>query len=513
MYVRPPLPARRSTGAPPPPPRRTVASSSEPKDTAETEVEGIAARIARLQSSQVGRPLIIGKPEPKVSENEFSQEHEQEEMFEEEAIIPPPPPPRRRAVLPASSASKENRRPTWEDIEARGEDFVRAISRKPPPIPSAKAEATETPTHSVPGRRLPPRPARLPTPPPEPEFEPEYQASEEITACIKCHDFSFVDEHAAQFPRETVASLDQLAYDLTCPWSSETEKFRAIFTWLHHNIAYDADAFFCGNVQASTPESTLRSGLAVCDGYAGLFTSLAERASLQSMKVVGHGKGFGYIATEQGGPVPRYQGNHAWNCALMDGEWRLVDSCWGAGTVSSGGYTKGFNPTWFTFTNAQFGKRHYPEDSAYQLISEDEGGAVTWEDYILEDEGPQIYGAFYANNFSPQYLQPSTKYIQRGSWVTFYLFKLCEHLSTADCDNYVSFISLPDQSRTPLAFNEESGGWSANVYIPNDGGEIFLYYVTEVGGKDAKGLGTSGFNASIGRKAMQFGRLCSWTAV
>ncbi|KAF5393431.1 hypothetical protein D9757_000618 [Collybiopsis confluens] len=479
MALRPPLPPRRST-PPPPPPRRAAPSSSELNDAS----QGIAARIGSLQL-HVGRSPMTGRAERKVPVTP-----EQEE--DEEVIVRP----------------KTNRRPTWDDIKVRGEDYVQAISRRPPPIPS-------TPT-AGPARRLPPKPARLPTPPPEPEIEPEpvieHEESESSTTCIKCHDFSFVDAHAAQFPRETVASLDQLAYDLTCPWENETEKFRAIFCWLHHNIAYDADAFFCGNVQASTPESTLRSGLAVCDGYAGLFASLADRAGLQSMRIGGHGKGFGYIPTEQGGPVPQYQGNHAWNCALMDGEWRLVDSCWGAGAVSSEGYIKGFNPTWFTFTNAQFGKRHYPEDPSYQLISGEEGGPISWKDYILEDEGPQIFGPFHTNNYSPFYLQPSAKYIQSGAWVTFYLFKVCEHLSTDDADNYVAFISLPDQSRTPLTFNVDSGGWSASVYIPS-GGDISLYYVTEVSGQDAKGLGVKGFNSSIGRKAMQFGGLCRWIAV
>ncbi|KAJ3735737.1 hypothetical protein DFJ43DRAFT_991155 [Lentinula guzmanii] len=332
------------------------------------------------------------------------------------------------------------------------------------------------------------------------------------SGCLKCYDFSSVDDHAARFPRNMVTSLDQLADDLTSPWETETEKFRAIFTWLHHNIAYDADVFFCGNVQASTPESTLESGLAVCDGYAGLFASLAERSGLQAMKITGHGKGFGYIPTEAGGPVPQYQGNHAWDCALMDDEWRLIDSCWGAGAVDSSGFRKRFTPTWFTYTNAEFGKRHYPEDPAYQLISDEDGGPVSWEDYILEPEGPLLFNDFYTNNFSPQFVQPSTKYIQSGTWVSFHLFKLCEHLSTAEADNFVHVVSLPDGSRTPLTLND-SGGWSATVYMPAGEGEVSLFYVTQIGGKDATGLTVKDYTAAVGRKAMHFGGLCKWTLI
>ena len=77
-------------------------------------------------------------------------------------------------------------------------------------------------------------PARLPTPEPEPEPEyPDdahqsdegYQSQEE--SCIKCHDFSAIDAHAALFPRHTVTSVQKLAHDLTAPFASETEKARA----------------------------------------------------------------------------------------------------------------------------------------------------------------------------------------------------------------------------------------------------------------------------------------------
>ncbi|KAJ3977621.1 hypothetical protein EV361DRAFT_878035 [Lentinula raphanica] len=492
--VRPPLPARRTSGVPPPPPpRRSAPIIPNSQDEQESpKLTGIAARIASLQLDHVGKPTISGKPKlpervPQPVTPEEKLESEEREPEIEKA--PPPPPPRR------GSSVSLLRRPTWDEVEARGPEFVRALSRKPPPIP--------------------PKPTRLPTPPPEPEpvYEEPEQASETSTlSCIKCYDFSSVDNHAAQFPRHTIVSLDQLSYDLTSPWETETEKFRAIFTWLHHNIAYDADAFFCGNVQASTPEATLESGLAVCDGYAGLFTSLAERSGLQAMKVTGHGKGFGYIPTEAGGLVPQYQGNHAWNCALMDGEWRLVDSCWGAGAVSSSGFSKLFKPTWFTFTNAEFGKRHYPEDPAYQLISDEDGGPVSWEDYILEPEGPLLFNDFYDHDFSPQFVQPSTKYLQSGTWVSFHLFKLCEHISTAEADNYVHVISLPDGSRTPLTLND-SGGWSATVYVPAGDGEVSLFYITKIGDKDAKGLTVRDYNASVGRKAMYFGGLCRWTVV
>ena len=86
-------------------------------------------------------------------------------------------------------------------------------------------------------------------------------------------------------------SLDWLAGQLTDPFPSLTDKARAIFTWLHHNIDYNVEAFFNNNVRSSTPASTLDSGLAVCEGYAALFTAIATKAGLQSVVVSGYGKG------------------------------------------------------------------------------------------------------------------------------------------------------------------------------------------------------------------------------
>ncbi|KAJ7188193.1 hypothetical protein C8R46DRAFT_1053974 [Mycena filopes] len=495
MSARPPLPPRRSV--PPPRPESTI---DVPTPT------GIAARIASLQLNQIGRnPLDRNEPAKPAAVN----------------TPPPPPPPRRNAP------SLPPRTRTLSEIAERDPQLAKLLSRRPPPPPLPKTASTPT----VPPRRLPPMPARLPTPPPEPEPEYEeeeldeyveeeytqsdegYQSQDSESACMKCFDFSAVDAHASQFPRQTVSSVRQLAIDLTAPFASETEKARAIFYWLHCNITYDVEAFFSGNLSASTADSTLRSGLAVCDGYAGLFVSLAEYAGLQAHKVTGHGKGFGYAALPPGAPVPPESSNHAWNCVLMDGDWRLLDSCWGAGALMGDAYTQRFAPVWFTSTPSEFGKRHFPTDPSYQLISEADGGPVSWEDYILAPEEPLVYGDFDTQNFMRDLLQPATAEIQSGGWVSFHLFKQCEHMSRDEADNYVYFINAPDDTKTTLLLNAE-GGWSANIYMPRGlAGSVSLNFVTSFDNRDAKGLSPEKFKSSIGRKAMAWQGLCHWRLV
>ncbi|KAF8455156.1 hypothetical protein BGX38DRAFT_1169357, partial [Terfezia claveryi] len=64
---------------------------------------------------------------------------------------------------------------------------------------------------------------------------------------------------------------------LSAPFPNSTlDIARAIFTWLHHNVAYDTKSFFGNSVTHMTPQDTLSTGLAVCQGYAELFVELAR---------------------------------------------------------------------------------------------------------------------------------------------------------------------------------------------------------------------------------------------
>jgi hypothetical protein len=279
---------------------------------------------------------------------------------------------------------------------------------------------------------------------------------------------------------------------------------------MHHNISYDAQSFFAGTVKPATPQSTLTSGLAVCDGYAGLYIDLAEKAGLQAYKVSGHGKGFGYRALAPGEGVPKISTNHAWNCVLMDGEWRLIDATWGAGILNGDGlYEQRFDATWFTSTPAEFAMRHFPTDPTYQLIADEDGGPIGWEDYILSPEGPTVFNDFNRLNFFVGFLQPASAVVQRGQPTSFTLFKHCEHMSNHESDNYVHVLIAPGY-REPVPLEQSvEGGWSL-VHRTYDENEVSLMFVATIDGQDAKGVGIRGFKAAVGRKAMSFGGLARW---
>ncbi|KAG6820741.1 hypothetical protein H0H93_012387 [Arthromyces matolae] len=446
----------------------------------------------------------------------------EKKFFLRMSLVKPPLPPKRPVPPPPPQLPSRSSQTTTTAIKVpppippkstrpKPEDLARALARRPPPPPKKNYPTASNDTYPNAQRRLPP------PPPPQPRYDDESSdlsapvdnTYREPSFCPECRDYTHVDKHAALFPRQSVTSLDNLAYDLTKPFPNEVEKARAIFTWLHYNIAYDAASFLSGNVQPSTPESTLSSGLAVCDGYAGLFKYLAERIGIETHKVTGHGKGFGFVPLSADQLVPPYAANHAWNCAFLDGEWHLIDPCWGAGGLSGASYEQRFTPMWFTSPPREFGRRHFPEDPSYQLVAQDDGGPVSWEDYIMEPDGPVIFNAFHNLNFWALALQPPTSAIKGGTRVVFCLFKRCEHMSTNEVDNYVYMISIGNE-RVPLQVNAE-GGWSADVYIPKGHQEVTLLYLSELNGKDAQGISLSAYRNA--RAAMLFGGLAKWTVV
>ena len=53
--------------------------------------------------------------------------------------------------------------------------------------------------------------------------------------------------------------------------------------------------------------------------------------------------------------------NHAWNLVLIKGEWRPLDTTWGAGHLDMGGnFNRKFEEHWFLTDPEEFVPRHFP---------------------------------------------------------------------------------------------------------------------------------------------------------
>ncbi|CRK33582.1 hypothetical protein BN1708_006079 [Verticillium longisporum] len=350
--------------------------------------------------------------------------------------------------------------------------------------------------------------------------------------CLTCRDFSGPDGVAAQYPRESLPRDDPvgyLAHYLCAPFASHTDKARAIFTWFHHNIAYDCPAFFGNSIRAHGAEETIQMGRAVCSGYADTYKAIAERAGLECITVTGHGKGIGHTALKKGErPPPKKADGHAWNAVRIDGgEWKLLDSCWGAGNVSSAtkSYTPSFKPEQFTRSNEMFGLSHYPEDNNHFFRSD--GRIPTWEEYYIgpvHGETPTVYTNAHLEGIEGSSVYPQEKQISvnSGECVRFQFSKLCEHWTSerhglGKPPLLLLSIGGRDGRKKEMVPMETDGYWwwldvnAIDLGAPGEGLSIFM--VTKFDGKDGRGLSKEEFLAKRGRVGMAFAGIIKWDLI
>jgi hypothetical protein len=279
-------------------------------------------------------------------------------------------------------------------------------------------------------------------------------------------------------------------------------------------------------VKPSTPQSTLTSGLAVCEGYAGLFAALAVKAGLEAIVVSGASKGGSYRQQGPHDPIPPFESTHAWNaCRLDDGNWKLIDPCWGAGTVNDGEpYKKGFNPRRFTQSNIDFGRSHYPSDNSKQY--REDGALLNWEDFNRGHQNgteATVYdGEASGEGLAPPSFSPLSNPIVRanqGPTTRFMFQKICPHWDPVRCGRGQHFLyvlhlnGLDGTQRNHVPFEQGDGVWWCDVPTADLGDGANIYSVTSFDGREGRGLTLQEYKQKKGRVAMMFGGVAAWDVV
>ncbi|KAI1248482.1 hypothetical protein MGN70_009681 [Eutypa lata] len=421
-------------------------------------------------------------------------------------VVPQIMQPPARPSLPPRLPSRPVKSPAPSSIDGSGPT---APPRRLPPPPSVftRPKTASEPVQWNGGNDAPPPPVPLSS---RPTFAQIDAVSVRATAntepcCLVCRDFSGPDTVAAQYPRDSIPRNDPVGYlaNVLCGrFSSPTDKARAIFAWCHHNIHYAVKEFLGKCVQRRGVEETIFQGLAVCQGYAEVFQAVARRAGLQCVVVGGHGKGYGYVPLAPGqSPPPRSASGHAWNAVCIDnGEWKLIDACWGAGSICGDRYKQHFTPEMFHLSNDLFGLKHFPEKSQYFYRSD--GRIPTWEEYMIGPIGTekaQWYGTASEEGLSEFSFSPAGKNIPvySGEVVRFQFSKVCEHWDPERHGKGKSYLLLmkiygTDGRKEDLVPLETDGHWWWTDIPARDlgapGQKIFLYALTVLNKKDARGL-------------------------
>ncbi|GAB1741235.1 hypothetical protein NU219Hw_g6476t1 [Hortaea werneckii] len=487
------------------------------------------------------RPSAQPQPVQGLRRESIAEEEPQQALpppqTQQRQIVPPPPQRPKKSALEMGFGNKsttnnaDHAPPVPNTRPAPSQPSTPGI---PPPVPKASRPDLTALQASKP---------KLNNPSPAPTTG--------SPTCLHCRDFTAADTHAARFPLHSLPTKDLtlLAHQLTAPFpSSPTDQARAIFTWLHHNIVYDTQAFFSGNLRPSSPQSTLASGLAVCEGYAGLFTALALKSGLESYVISGHGKGFGFSQLGPHDPVPAYNAGHAWNAVRLPdslpagaagaGDWKLIDACWGAGHICGNNnlFKKEFAPERFTQTNESFGLDHFPADPKLQLRAD--GATVGWEEYVRAGK-KGCQAQFFAGFTAPEGVdecsfQPRENPIRvprqlhgQGShgMVRFSFQKICPHwdpLRHGRGPFYLYALQLPGEGKKMVPFESSAEGvWWCDVpaqdLLPasdkGGSGEVKVLAITSFRGGEGRGVTAREFREWQGRCAMGWGYVAKWDVV
>ncbi|RAO69640.1 uncharacterized protein BHQ10_005652 [Talaromyces amestolkiae] len=591
----PPLPARKSPQPTPAlPPRRPSAQTERRVSSESTRSNASYSTISTTSTVDSKSRVLVApgwmeaelpplpvreKGRPGLSKRTSSTLSEAEKAKRAiKAPLKPPPLPSRtssteasgdqatRVSLPVRSLSSEARKiPSLSINAVKNESATVAPApapapRKIPPVPTAEAlhkiqqksfatlskhvEEDELDQSAPPAIPFASRPNLAAIQATKPKFAANGHAHVSAsTVCMICRDFSGPDNHAAQFPRQSLPTNDLawLATQLTAPFPSLTDKARALFTWLHYNIKYDVDAFFNNNVQPSTPAKTLSTGLAVCEGYAGLFATLATHAGLEALVIGGHGKGFGHSQLAPGSTIPPFEAGHAWNAVRIDGGiWKLVDPCWGAGAVAGKGqpYIQRFDPTHFTKPNNEFLLSHYPQNKD-QFFTDNGGPGMSWEAYVLQDhnkpfglEQPVIFTDAYQEGIGERSFRPACAKISihQSGPIRFQFGLKCEHWTlTHHSKKTAPFLFLLDthgidgqkDEKIPFTYvrgtGPNGGGdlWYVDIDDPRvlgaPGQKLGIANITSFASqKDARGLSLQEYKAQAGRVGMGWSYIAQW---
>ncbi|KAF2719766.1 hypothetical protein K431DRAFT_286401 [Polychaeton citri CBS 116435] len=430
-------------------------------------------------------------------------------------LLPPPSNRPRKSALDFGFDNKAQ--PPTANINPGRPESTPATNGVPPPIPT--------------GSR--PDLASLQACKPKLNGAPNTPAPTAGVSCLHCRDFSGPDNHAARFPRESIPNGDTgiLAHQLCDPFPSHTDKARAIFTWCHHNIAYDVYSFMNNCIKPSTPQGTIQSGLAVCEGYAGLYAALAMKAGLECVVLSGASKGFGHAQWKPGMPLPEYDCSHAWNVVRIDnGEWKLIDACWGAGSIScdAKSYKKGFHPERFTQSNNDFGRDHFPGDDNKQYRTD--GRVQSWEEFVTGSKhgtAAQMFNGFVEEeglmrgSFKPAANPISLS--QQGPAVRFSFQKICPHWDPYKQGKggwliYAMYLDgLEGDRKNLIPFNFKDGVWWCDVPtqdLGRPGMKAKIYAIKTMGDDhNPRGWTKEQFLAKKGRVGWSSGGVAYWDIV
>jgi len=150
---------------------------------------------------------------------------------------------------------------------------------------------------------------------------------------------------------------------------------KLVFVWIAKNISYDVDSWLRGDTSNIDIEYIFKKKTTFCAGYALLFEHICCKCGIGNtdiMVINGRAKGI----LREGESIDNLKSDHCWNAVKINGQWKLIDPCWGAGSISIKRtktkteyiFVKKLNDFWFCTPSHFFLLTHFPDNSHHMFI-------------------------------------------------------------------------------------------------------------------------------------------------
>lgn len=170
--------------------------------------------------------------------------------------------------------------------------------------------------------------------------------------------------------------------------NNDFERVKKAHDWVALNIKYDTQSFFTGRYSSQEFDAVIKRGSGVCAGYADAFKYLCDALEIECSVVCGYARGYGSGLFKNENVT---YSNHAWNIVTIEGKKYLIDSTWDAGHLNGRTFQASYSTEYFLTDPAVFIHRHFPENTADQLLDP----PVSAEDFNnLPFLRPQFYTSF-----------------------------------------------------------------------------------------------------------------------
>lgn len=307
-------------------------------------------------------------------------------------------------------------------------------------------------------------------------------------------DFKKADSIALLNKGASLANLPLLTHNLTDGLATDTEKFRALYTWVCTNIendyssylrtskkrrklSKDREAFLLWN-NSFTPkvfEKLIQHKKTACTGYAYLIGELASLADLDCKIVNGYGRTPTLFLDLESIP------NHSWNAVKLNNKWYLCDATWSAGRITleeKGAQFKfDYHDGYFLAEPALFIKNHYPLQIDWALLAE----PPTFNQFF---EGPVVYKEAFQWSIIPMSPEKMIVDAKKNEAVLFKLIvpnasqsnRISLLLKKGNLSQTVNPIITQNQKEYNLQYSFEKAGLY-DVHIKMDSTVIATYVV------------------------------------